>query len=78
MKNAEKENKKVETKETPTKPTVSPDYKYPVSQLLDNCEVLTGYKKEVGEGALFETKEKELTKKEFHKKVNEFLKKEVK
>lgn len=62
-------------KELETKPT--PEVKYPVKDFVNNCEAL-GYRKEVVAGALFNCKNKELSKKEFEKIVKEFLNKEVK
>lgn len=54
------------------------DFKYEVEQLLQNCEAITGHKREVGEGAVYGLKEDKLTKKEFQDKVKEFLKRRVK
>lgn len=62
-------------KELETKPT--PEVKYPVEDFVNNCEAL-GYSKEVVAGALFDYKNKELSKIEFEKIVEKFLNKEVK
>lgn len=62
-------------KELETKPT--PEAKYPVEDFVNNCEAL-GYRKEVVAGALFNCTKKELSKIEFKKIVEDFLKKEVK
>ena len=66
---------KVIKKEIETKPT--PEDKFPVEDFVNNCEAL-GYRKEVVAGALFNCNDKELSKIEFKKIVDEFLKKEVK
>ncbi|MCT4593180.1 MAG: hypothetical protein N4A57_02750 [Anaeromicrobium sp.] len=52
--------------------------KYPIEELIENCEALTGYKKDVAVGALFNCEEKEITKTEFKAKVKSFLKRKVK
>ncbi|MCD3202804.1 hypothetical protein [Clostridium botulinum] len=52
--------------------------KYPTQDLIENCEALTGYKKEVASGALFNCNEKEITKEKFREEIEEFLKREVK
>ena len=49
-----------------------------MSNLIDGCEEITGHKREVAQGALFDYKEERITKNEFIKKINSFLKKEVK
>lgn len=54
------------------------DTKYPIKDLIENSKALTGQGKQVAVGALFNCKEEELTKDEFKKKIDEFLKKEVK
>ncbi len=69
-----KETKTIK-KELETKPT--PEDKFPIEDFVSNCEAL-GYRKEVVAGALFDCKKKELSKAEFKKIVEEFLKKEVK
>lgn len=56
----------VETKST------SVEMKYPIEDFIINAKAL-GYKEEVVSGALFNCKEKELTKTDFEKKVKEFL-----
>jgi hypothetical protein len=61
-----------------TAKTSSPaEHEYPIVELIINCEALTGYKKEVAQGALFDCKKEKMTKKEFQTKVKEFLKKKV-
>lgn len=50
---------------------------YPVQDLIENCEALTGYKKEVAVGALFNCEKKEMTKKEFQGRIKNFLGKKV-
>lgn len=75
MKNIDEGKKKAKVT---SNTAVIKDHEYPVEQLLDNCEAITGYKREVGQGALFQFKEETLTKKEFQSKVQAFLKKEVK
>ena len=69
-------SKEVEKKTTKTPKAV--DHKFLVEDLMDNCEELTGHKREVSAGALFDYKEERITKDDFIKKVNSFLKKEVK
>jgi len=54
------------------------EHKYPISELLSNSKAITGYRPEVAAGALFNCKDKELTKEEFKTKVNGFLKAKVK
>ncbi len=66
---------KLNKKEIETKPTQ--EDKFPIEDFVSNCEAL-GYRKEVVAGALFNCKNKELSKKEFEKIVKEFLNKEVK
>lgn len=53
------------------------EHKFLIGELMEHCEELTGRKKEVAVGALFDCKEDRLTKKEFIEKVNTFLKKKV-
>lgn len=60
----------VETKAT------NVETKYPIEDFINNCEAL-GYRREVVAGALFNSKEKEFTKKEFESKIKEFLGKKV-
>ncbi len=67
--------KKEEVKEV--KKSTQKDFEYDVEQLLRNCEAITGYKREVGEGALHDTNVEKMTKKEFQDKVKGFLKKKV-
>lgn len=50
---------------------------YPVQDLIENCEVLTGYRKEVAVGALFNCDKNELSKKEFEGRIKKFLGKKV-
>lgn len=69
-----KETKEIK-KEIETKPTQ--EDKFPIEDFVRNCEAL-GYRKEVVAGALFDCKNKELSKTEFKKIVKEFLNKEVK
>ncbi|AOY77192.1 hypothetical protein [Clostridium formicaceticum] len=61
------------TKSAP-KPT---EHKYPVEELLLNSKAITGYRTEIAAGALFNCKEKEMSKEDFNTKVNQFLKKKV-
>ncbi|KEH90618.1 hypothetical protein [Clostridium botulinum] len=51
--------------------------KYPLQDLIENCEALTGYKKEVAVGALFNSQENEMSKDDFKKSITNFLNKEV-
>ncbi|WP_315169543.1 hypothetical protein [Metaclostridioides mangenotii] len=69
-----KETKAIK-KEIETKP-IQED-KFLIEDFVNNCEAL-GYRKEVVAGALFDYKNKELSKTEFKKIVKEFLNKEVK
>jgi len=66
---------KTTKKEIDIKPTQ--EDKFPIEDFINNCEAL-GYRKEVVAGALFNCTKKELSKIEFKKIVEEFLKKEVK
>lgn len=66
---------KLNKKEIETKPTQ--EDKFPIEDFVSNCEAV-GYSKEVVAGALFNCKNKELSKTEFEKIVKEFLNKEVK
>ncbi|ACO86770.1 MULTISPECIES: hypothetical protein [Clostridium] len=50
---------------------------YPVQDLIENCEALTGYRKEVAVGALFDCGKEEMTKKEFEGRIKKFLGKKV-
>lgn len=61
-------------KKEETKPMV--EDKFPIEDFINNCEAL-GYRKEVVAGALFNCKEKELSKMEFETLINNFLKREV-
>lgn len=63
-------------KKKETKTTAS--HEYTIDQLLDNCEAITGYKREVGEGALHGQEVEKMSKEEFEKKVKEFLRRRVK
>lgn len=65
------------TKKTKEVKVTADAFQYDVSALLENCEAITGRKKEVGEGALFGNKSEKMTKVEFKKKVDDFLKKKV-
>lgn len=56
--------------------TTSAETKYPIEDFIVNAKAL-GYKEEVATGALFNCKEKELTKTEFEKKVKDFLNRKV-
>jgi hypothetical protein len=57
--------------------TPKSEVKYPVEDLIQNAKALTGYGKEVAVGALFNCKEKELTKDNFKKLIKDFLGKKV-
>lgn len=50
---------------------------YPIKDLMENCEALTGYRKEVAAGALFNCGKEEMTKKEFEGRIKKFLGKKV-
>lgn len=50
---------------------------YPTIDLIENCEALTGQKKEVAVGALFDCKKDKMTKKEFQGRIKNFLGKKV-
>ncbi|CBZ04125.1 hypothetical protein EXN25_05630 [Clostridium botulinum] len=50
---------------------------YPVQDLIENCEALTGYRKEVAVGALFDCGKEEMSKKEFEGRIKKFLGKKV-
>ncbi|KMJ93084.1 hypothetical protein G8S49_11105 [Clostridium botulinum C] len=67
-----------EEQKVTTKKVTQPVEKYSVQDLIENCEALTGYKKEVAVGALFNSKEDEMSKDDFKKAITNFLKKEVK
>lgn len=58
--------------------TTKPEVKYPIEDLIKNSKALTGHKREVAVGALFDCKEKELTKESFKKLIEDFLKRKVK
>lgn len=58
--------------------TTQPEVKYPIGDLIENSKALTGHNKEAAVGALFNCKEKELTKADFKKAIDEFLKRKVK
>lgn len=67
------------TKEKKTeKKTKVVNFEYEIDQLLKNCEAITGYKREVGEGAIHGLDVEKMTKTEFQNKVKEFLKRRVK
>ena len=53
------------------------EHKYPIGELLSNSKAITGYRPEVAAGALFNCKEKEMSKEDFNTKVDQFLKKKV-
>lgn len=55
-----------------------PEVKYPIGDLIENSKALTGHSKEAAVGALFNCKEKELTKSDFKKLIDEFLQRKVK
>lgn len=52
--------------------------KYPLKDLMENCEALTGYKREIAVGALFNCTETEITKTEFKDTIKKFLNRKVK
>ncbi len=54
------------------------DIKYPIEDLIENSKALTGSSKAAAVGALFNCKEKELTKDDFKKTIKDFLETEVK
>ncbi|GAA0115736.1 hypothetical protein [Clostridium senegalense] len=56
--------------------TTKIETKYSIEDFINNCEAL-GYRREVVAGALFNSKDKEITRDEFEKKVKEFLGKKV-
>lgn len=58
--------------------TSQQEIKYSVEELIKNSKALTGHKREVAVGALFNCKEKELTKDDFKKAIDAFLKRKVK
>ncbi|WP_017752521.1 hypothetical protein [Clostridium tyrobutyricum] len=58
--------------------TTQPEIKYPIEDLIENSKALTGYGKEVAVGALFGSKEKEMTKDNFKNLIDTFLKRKVK
>jgi hypothetical protein len=65
---------------TPVAKVTTPqtEVKYPIEDLIENSKTLTGHNKEVAVGALFGYKEKELTKADFKKAIDDFLKRKVK
>lgn len=63
-------------KKTTQEKTVEHEFK--VVDLIENCEKITSHKKEVAEGALYDYEKERITKSDFKKKVESFLKKEVK
>lgn len=50
---------------------------YQLKDLIENCEALTGYKKEVAVGALFNCGKEEMSQKEFQGRIKKFLGKKV-
>lgn len=50
---------------------------YLIQELIENCEALTGYKKEVAVGALFDCGKEGMSKKEFEGRIKNFLVKKV-
>lgn len=56
--------------------TTKVETKYSIQEFINNSEAL-GYRREVVAGALFNSKDKEITRDEFEKKVKEFLGKKV-
>ena len=52
--------------------------KYPLKDLIENCEALTGYKREIAVGALFDCVETEITTTEFKNIIKKFLNRKVK
>lgn len=54
------------------------DFEYELSELIESCEPITGHKKEVGEGALFNVQKQKMSIEEFKKTIEVFLKKGVK
>ncbi|PRR85964.1 hypothetical protein [Clostridium luticellarii] len=60
------------------KMTIPQEVKYPIGDLIENSKALTGHSKEAAVGALFGYKEKELTKADFKKVIDDFLKRKVK
>lgn len=51
--------------------------KYPLKDLIENCEALTGYKKEIAVGALFNCVETEISTTEFKNIIKNFLNRKV-
>lgn len=51
---------------------------YPLTDLIENCEALTGHKKHAVVGALFNYEKVEMSKEEFVELVEAFLKRSVK
>lgn len=75
------ENTKTEQEENTVVETTSQtaqEETYPVKDLIENCKALTGYKKEVAIGALFNCEKQQITKKEFQGRIKNFLGKKVK
>ena len=64
--------------EKKTNKTIVKEIKYKTEDLLKNCQELTGAKREVGEGAIFNLDKTELTKKEFQNAIDRFLNKKIK
>lgn len=67
-----------ETTNTVIKEAAVQEDAYPIQDLIENCEALTGYKKEIAVGALFNCEKQEMTKKEFGESIKNFLGKKVK
>lgn len=65
-------------KNTTKKQAKPEEHLYALDELIRNCEAITGHKKEVAQGALFDCKKEKITKAEFETKVKTFLKKGVK
>lgn len=51
--------------------------KYPLKDLIENCEALTGYKKEIAVGALFNCVETEISTTEFKNIIKDFINRKV-
>ncbi|ASN68288.1 hypothetical protein 10S11_26 [uncultured Caudovirales phage] len=66
---------KENTKQADSKPIIEENYL--LKDLIENCEALTGYRKEIAVGALFNCNETEMTKKEFEGRIKKFLERKV-
>lgn len=53
-------------------------FEYEVDYLLDNCEKIVKQKREVAEGALSKEAKSKMSKEEFKKKIEDFLKRRAK